>query len=95
MDVALKEETTKHHLLPQGDVHLLADALGHTHGRHPARLRAPHHPVLGVPILMQVLGHLQTITDRHDRSALESRRGRQPQKGIMRCGVEAVEFMMG
>lgn len=46
------------HLLSQVGSYLLADSLGHTHGRHSSGLSTTHHAVAGVPVLMQVLGQL-------------------------------------
>ena len=46
------------HLLAQLAVHLLRHTLGDGHGGHAARLRAAHHAVCRVAILVQVLREL-------------------------------------
>ena len=45
-------------LFAQLDPHLVRDSLCHGHGGHPPGLGAPDHPVLGVPVLVEVLGQL-------------------------------------
>ncbi len=67
------------HLVAQFDSHLLGDAGSHTHGRHPARLRAANHlPILGVAlgrtqthIHTQAQAHVCTHTHRQITSYLE------------------------
>lgn len=46
------------HLLSQVGADFLAHSLCHTHGCHSARLRAAHHAVAGVAVLVQVLRQL-------------------------------------
>lgn len=54
----LERHTQASHLVSQVGADLLAHSLSNTHGCHTSRLRAAHHAVAGVAVLMQVLCQL-------------------------------------
>lgn len=54
----LEPERQPSHLLSKVGPDLFADSLGHAHGGHSSGLRATHHAIASVAILMQVLCQL-------------------------------------